>query len=452
MAIGATRSGRGRALRRRGDGARGAARWGSTGCSRRWPTSTTTRPTRSSTSGPSARIPTGLDDGLRLRARRASAGGVLTSAKHFPGHGDSSVDSHLVLPTIPGDRARLDAVELAPFRAAIAAGVDSVMFGHLRVPALDPSGAPATLSPLVATKLLREEMGFRGLVVTDAMEMKGVGGVWMGEAAVEAVRAGADVVLLPPDARVAIQSLVRAVDEGPIPSRGSTSRRRVLAAKARLGLHRDRTVDRAGSGARWAGPRTRTRAERSPARRSPWCATRAGSFRSPSRRRCASCTCAVERLGEPGDHRGAGARAHRARHRRGEPAAGAAVPPATPTRSSPRRPGRPRRPRRSPTSWSRRSCASPRRRGRRDGPVARRAARAAGGAGCRRSSSPTATRTSSPSFPTSRSTSARFSWESSSQRAAIAALLGESPIGGRLPVTIPGLAPFGQGSIGRGAT
>lgn len=178
--------------------------------------------------------------------RGARAGGILTTVKHFPGHGDTAVDSHLALPTIPGDRARLDRVELAPFRAAIAAGVDSVMTGHLAVPALDPSGRPATLSRAITTELLRGEMGFRGLIVTDAMEMKGVGTVWMGEAAVAAVEAGADAVLLPEDPRVAIQSLVRAVGEGRLAeARLDASVVRLLEAKARLGLAGRRPLDRA---------------------------------------------------------------------------------------------------------------------------------------------------------------------------------------------------------------
>ena len=176
----------------------------------------------------------------------ARAGGILSSVKHFPGHGDTAVDSHLALPSIAGDRARLDRVELAPFRAAIAAGVDSVMLGHLAVPALDPSGRPATLSRPIATGVLRDELGFRGLAVTDAMEMKGVGAVWMGEAVVEAVAAGADVVLLPADPRVAVQSLVRAVREGQLDAaRIDEAAARVLAAKARLGLTARRPVDRA---------------------------------------------------------------------------------------------------------------------------------------------------------------------------------------------------------------
>ena len=176
----------------------------------------------------------------------AKAGGILTSVKHFPGHGDTAIDSHLALPTIPGDRARLDRVELAPFRAAIAAGVDAVMLGHLAVPALDPSGRPATLSRPIATDLLRGELGFRGLVVTDAMEMRGIGAVWMGDAVIEAVVAGADIVLLPADARVAVQSLVRAVKEGQLDeARIDEAVARILATKARLGLAARQPIDRA---------------------------------------------------------------------------------------------------------------------------------------------------------------------------------------------------------------
>ena len=174
----------------------------------------------------------------------ARHGGILTAVKHFPGHGDTALDSHLELPTIGGDRERVERVELAPFRAAIAAGADSVMIGHLALPAFDPSGAPATLSPKITTELLRGELGFEGLVVTDAMEMRGVGSTSMGEAAVQAVLAGADVLLLPADPRVAIESLVLAVEEGRLSEeRLARSARRVLETKARLGLHRERQVD-----------------------------------------------------------------------------------------------------------------------------------------------------------------------------------------------------------------
>jgi beta-glucosidase-like glycosyl hydrolase/CubicO group peptidase (beta-lactamase class C family) len=176
--------------------------------------------------------------------RGAHDGGLLTTAKHFPGHGDTAVDSHLALATIAADRARLDAVELKPFRAALEAGADSVMLGHIAVPALDPSGGPATLSPRIAHDLLRKDLGFQGLIVTDAMEMHGVRAAWTGEAAVKAVLAGADFILLPPEPEVAIQALVRAVREGQLEeARIDASVRRILAVKERLGLHRSRNVD-----------------------------------------------------------------------------------------------------------------------------------------------------------------------------------------------------------------
>lgn len=171
--------------------------------------------------------------------RGAQEGGVLATAKHFPGHGDTAVDSHIALPVLEHDRPRLDAVELAPFRDAIEAGVASVMTAHLAVPALtdDPS-LPATLSQAVLTDLLRSEMGFRGLVVTDAMEMGGITRRWWsGEAAIEALAAGADMVLLPPNPRAAHAAIVRAVRRGDLPAtRLAEAAGRVLEAKARLGL------------------------------------------------------------------------------------------------------------------------------------------------------------------------------------------------------------------------
>jgi beta-N-acetylhexosaminidase len=108
-------------------------------------------------------------------------------------------------------------VELLPFRRAIAAQVDSVMVGHIAAPALDPSGAPATLSAPMGVELLRHELGFQGLIVTDALEMRGVRAAWTGEAAVRAVRAGADFILLPPDPVVALRAIVRVVREGRMP-------------------------------------------------------------------------------------------------------------------------------------------------------------------------------------------------------------------------------------------
>ena len=174
----------------------------------------------------------------------AQSGGLLTTAKHFPGHGDTAVDSHVDLPVISGDRERLEAVEWPPFREAIAAGVDAIMVGHVAVPSLDPSGRPATLSSILNEEVLRDEMGFEGLIVTDAMDMEGVGAAWIGEATVDAVLAGADVILMPPDLRVALQSLIRGVEEGVLDeARIDRSVRRILEAKARLGLRKDRLVE-----------------------------------------------------------------------------------------------------------------------------------------------------------------------------------------------------------------
>jgi len=167
-----------------------------------------------------------------IRGLRAEA--VLSCAKHFPGHGDTSVDSHLELPLLPHERARLEAIELPPFRAAIAAGVSAVMTAHLVLPALDPE-RPATLSPAVLSGLLRRELGFGGLVVTDALVMEAISGHYgAGEAAVLAVEAGADLVLMPADAEAAIAALAAAVAAGRL-SRGqleaSAHRRRMALAE-----------------------------------------------------------------------------------------------------------------------------------------------------------------------------------------------------------------------------
>ncbi len=181
--------------------------------------------------------------------RGARSGGLLTTAKHFPGHGDTAVDTHLQLATLRGNLDRLRRIELRPFRAAVEAGVDAIMLGHIAVPAIDPSGAPATLSADLSRRLIRRELGFDGIVVTDAMEMAGIGETWTGEGAVRAVAAGADMVLLPPDARVAVQSLVRAVEEGVLTeARIDESVLRLLEIKERLGLDRERRVDLDGLG------------------------------------------------------------------------------------------------------------------------------------------------------------------------------------------------------------
>jgi beta-glucosidase len=142
------------------------------------------------------------------------AEGVLACAKHFPGHGDTTADSHLDLPVLPHSRERLEAIELPPFRQAIAAGVASVMTAHLLLPELDPD-QPATLSWRVLTQLLRQDLGFDGLVVTDALVMEAIAARHgAGEAAVMALEAGADLVLMPADPWQAIEAILSAVREG----------------------------------------------------------------------------------------------------------------------------------------------------------------------------------------------------------------------------------------------
>lgn len=172
--------------------------------------------------------------------------GLIATAKHFPGHGDTDVDSHSLLPTIKGDKSRLEKVELYPFAQAIRAGVQAIMTAHLYVPALDQTpGLPATLSPLILAQLLRKEMGFKGLIVTDAMTMGGITNTFTAqEAALKAVEAGVDMVLLPPDPPGVIDALVRTVSSGAIQeSRINESVRKILELKARLGLQKNKLVD-----------------------------------------------------------------------------------------------------------------------------------------------------------------------------------------------------------------
>ena len=170
---------------------------------------------------------------------------VLTTAKHFPGHGDTAQDTHLNLATVAASRDRLEQLELVPFRAAIGAGVDSVMTAHVAVPALAPPDVPATLAPQILTDLLRNRLGFQGLVITDALDMGGIAkGYSTREAAVEALKAGADALLMPPDPDVALRAVVAAVEDGRLPRRRiRESVAKILAAKERLGLDRQRMVD-----------------------------------------------------------------------------------------------------------------------------------------------------------------------------------------------------------------
>jgi beta-glucosidase-like glycosyl hydrolase len=178
--------------------------------------------------------------------RGVQENGGLATAKHFPGHGDTAADSHIDLPVIRADRARLDSLELVPFRAAISMHVDSIMTGHLNVPALEPDpNTPATLSHNILTDVLRKQLGFQGLVVTDAMDMGGITVQYApGEAAVRAFVAGADCLLMPPVPDAAFEALQAAVKSGRISKeRLDASVRRILQAKARIGLNASRLVD-----------------------------------------------------------------------------------------------------------------------------------------------------------------------------------------------------------------
>lgn len=174
--------------------------------------------------------------------------GAIATGKHFPGHGDTETDSHLSLPVIRADRMRLDTLELRPFQAAIDAGMGAVMTAHIAVPSLngdngDPD-APSTLSRPVLTDLLRGDMGFDGLLFTDAMDMGAINRRYgRQEAAVRAVEAGADVILMPPSVTDAVDGIVAAVREGRIPEeRIDASVLRILLTKEEMGLFRRRMV------------------------------------------------------------------------------------------------------------------------------------------------------------------------------------------------------------------
>ncbi|GGG17259.1 beta-N-acetylhexosaminidase [Paenibacillus abyssi] len=168
--------------------------------------------------------------------------GMIATAKHFPGHGDTNVDSHLDLPVLSFDRQRLERFELAPFRKAIEAGVDAVMVGHIAVPALDEELLPASLSRPMVTGLLREQMGFEGLIVTDGMSMKGVTSKFtQARACVMALHAGADILLVDPlepgEAQAMVNAVLEAVRSGELDEAQITrSVERVILAKEKYGL------------------------------------------------------------------------------------------------------------------------------------------------------------------------------------------------------------------------
>ena len=178
----------------------------------------------------------------------AHESGMLTTVKHFPGHGDTATDSHLGVASVNVDRAHLDTIELPPFRQAIAAGVDSVMVAHVTVPTLDSDpNHVATISPAVVSDLLEKQLGFQGLIVTDALDMAGLTHLFannIGRAAVEAFKAGNDLLLIPADLGASYEAMLKAVQSGEIPrERLDHSVLKILKTKASLRLNDSRTVD-----------------------------------------------------------------------------------------------------------------------------------------------------------------------------------------------------------------
>jgi beta-N-acetylhexosaminidase len=178
--------------------------------------------------------------------RGANAAGVFTTAKHFPGHGDTQSDSHIDLPVVSACWSRLDSLELQPFRAAIRAGVTAVMTAHIALPCIDGANdpPPATFSATIMQDILRDSLGFGGLTVTDALSMGAIVNKYgAGEAAVRAFLAGSDMLLIPADPETALEAMVDAVESGRVTAdRLNESVKRILELKNRAGLFRRRTV------------------------------------------------------------------------------------------------------------------------------------------------------------------------------------------------------------------
>jgi beta-N-acetylhexosaminidase len=192
--------------------------------------------------------PKQVGDLVAAYIKGAHEGGMLTTAKHFPGHGDTATDSHLGVASVNVDRAHLDSIELPPFRQAIAAGVDSVMVAHVTVPALDSDpNHVATISPAIVSDLLEKQLGFKGIIVTDALDMAALTRLFantVGRAAVEAFKAGNDVLLIPADFPASYNAMLQAVQSGEISrERLDRSVLKILKTKASLGLQEARTVD-----------------------------------------------------------------------------------------------------------------------------------------------------------------------------------------------------------------
>jgi len=192
--------------------------------------------------------PKQVGDLVAAYIKGAHEGGMLTTVKHFPGHGETATDSHLGVASVTVDRAHLDSIELPPFRQAIAAGVDSVMVAHVTVPALDSDpNHVATISPAVVSDLLQKQLGFNGIVVTDALDMAGLTRLFannIGRAAVEAFKAGSDLLIIPADLPASYNAMLQAVQSGEISQeRLDRSVLKLLKIKASLGLRKARIVD-----------------------------------------------------------------------------------------------------------------------------------------------------------------------------------------------------------------
>src|SRR5271156_4740947 len=192
--------------------------------------------------------PRQVGDLVAAYIKGAHEGGMLTTVKHFPGHGDTATDSHLGVASVNVDRAHLDSIELPPFRDAIAAGVDSVMVAHVTGPALDPDpNHVATISPVIVSDLLEKQLGFKGIIVTDALDMAGLTHLFsnnIGRAAVEAFKAGNDLLLIPADFPASYNAMIQAVQSGEISrERLDHSVLKMLKTKASLGLQKARLVN-----------------------------------------------------------------------------------------------------------------------------------------------------------------------------------------------------------------
>ena len=195
--------------------------------------------------------PDRVSDFVNAYIKGAHEGGMLATVKHFPGHGDTGTDSHLELASVSGDESHLEKMELVPFKRAIDGGVDSVMVAHVTVPAIEPDPTlVATTSRRVTTDLLKEKLGFKGIVITDGLEMNGLMRLYAsgpnpsGAACVAALKAGNDILLIPPDLDSGYRGVLEAARSGEIPkAQIDESVLKILKAKASLGLNKSRLVD-----------------------------------------------------------------------------------------------------------------------------------------------------------------------------------------------------------------